>query len=77
MKRWFLWLNIVWLFLPMTVYAWEHPPDAIQVYYQKKPVLEHVEYDEADSFEIISDDSKIQVLIDDREIGRASCRERV
>lgn len=68
MKRWFLWINIVWLFLPMTVYAWEHPPDAIQVYYQKKPVLEHVEYDEADSFEIISDDSKIQVLIDDRDV---------
>lgn len=68
MKRWFLWINIVWLFLPMTVYAWEHPPDAIQVYYQKKPVLEHVEYDEADSFEIISDDSKIQVLIDEYDV---------
>ncbi len=68
MKRWFLWINIVWLFLPMTVYAWEHPPDAIQVYYQKKPVLEHVEYDEADSFEIISDDSKIQVLIDEHDV---------
>lgn len=68
MKRWFLWINIVWLFLPMTVYAWEHPSDAIQVYYQKKPVLEHVEYDEADSFEIISDDSKIQVLIDEHDV---------
>lgn len=68
MKRWFLWINIVWLFLPMTVYAWEHPSDAIQVYYQKKPVLEQVEYDEADSFEIISDDSKIQVLIDEHDV---------
>ena len=68
MKRWFLWINIVWLFLPMTVCAWEHPSDAIQVYYQKKPVLEQVEYDEADSFEIISDDSKIQVLIDEHDV---------